>query len=482
MRHDFLRKHALLLVIILSGGILRITSLNLPVSYDEAYTYIAFVRQDVWGILSDYSLPNNHILNSLLIKLSTNLLGNHPWSVRIPALMAGLAAILVVYALGKRLFNHETALTASALVAWLPAIIRYDTAARGYSLVSVFTLLAWLMGWLALQKNDWRYWLGISMSVALGAFAIPTMALPAGGLYLWVLGEALLRGEKRTVVYLRWLASTFFAGLLTLGLYVPVLLVSGWRKLLANGFVEPVEREIYFSKVLWRQLGATWDLWNLDMPLALAVLIILGMILSLVFSRRIAATRLHLAVPMLIWIALYLILRRPNAFDRFWSFILAPAMLWASVGWLSVVYSLKLGRFYSHQIVAVLSVFVLGWVTLLSLPNIQQNWNKLSNVEAMAIELKKGLQSDDMVLVGYPNDASSWYYLERLGVDDKVWNVRPNFGRAFVVVSAYYEQTPERVIRDNKLDPALFDLTGATKLGRIGFLEAYLIMPAPSEK
>ena len=477
MRHDFLRKHELLLVIILSGGILRITSLNLPVSYDEAYTYIAFVRQDVWGILSDYSLPNNHILNSLFIKLSTSLLGNHPWSMRLPAFMAGLAAIPLVYALGKRLFNHETALTASVLVAWLPAIIRYDTAARGYSLVSFFTLLAWLMGWLALQKNDWRYWLGFSASVALGAFAIPTMALPAGGLYLWVLGEALLRREKQIAVYLRWLASALLTGLLTLGLYVPVLLVSGWRKLLANGFVEPVEREIYFSKVLWRQLAATWDLWNLDMPLA--VFLALGMLLSLVFSRRIVATRLHLAVPMLIWIALYVVLRRPNAFDRFWSFILAPAMLWAAVGWISVVHSLKLGRVYWHQVIAILSVFVLGWVTLLSLPNIQQNWNKLSNVEAMAIELKKGLQPDDMVLVGYPNDASSWYYLARLGVDDNAWKVRSNFDRAFVVISTYYEQSPEQVIKDNKLDPALFDLAGATELGRIGFLEAYLIMPAP---
>lgn len=469
----------ILLLILTAGLILRLAALNDPVSYDEAYTYIAFVRQDIWGILSDYSLPNNHILNSLLIKLSTSLLGNHPWSMRLPALIAGLAAIALVYALGKHLFNHEAALTASALVAWLPAIIRYDTAARGYSLVSFFTLLAWLMGWLALKKNDWRYWLGLSISIALGAFAIPTMALPAGGLYLWVLGEALLRREKQIAVYLRWLASAFLTGLLTLGLYVPVLLVSGWRKLLANGFVEPVEREIYFSKVLWRQLGATWDLWNLDMPLALAVFLVLGMILSLFFTHRIAATRLHLAVPMLIWIALYVILRRPNAFDRFWSFILAPAMLWAAVGWLSVMHGLKLGRVYWHQVVAVLSAFVLGLTTLLSLPNIQQNWNKLSNVEAMAIELKNSLQPDDMVLVGYPNDASSWYYLARLGVDDNVWSVRPNFGRAFVVISTYYEQSPEQVIKDNKLDPALFDLAGAAKLGRIGFLEAYLIMPAP---
>ena len=86
-----------------------------------------------------------------------------------------------------------------------------------------------------------------------------------------------------------------------------------------------------------------------------------------------------------------------------------------------------------------------------------------------------------MVLVGYPNDTPLWYYLSRLGVDDAAWQARPDFKRVFVLTSTYYEQTPERVIRDSKLDPALFDLTGATRLGKIGFIEAYLIYPAPSK-
>jgi 4-amino-4-deoxy-L-arabinose transferase-like glycosyltransferase len=470
------RTNLLIFLLILAAGLmLRLAALNDPVSYDEAYTYIAFVRQNWFGILSDYSLPNNHLLNSLLIKLSTSLLGNSPWAMRLPAFVAGLAAIPLIWALGKRLFTPEIALAASALVAWLPALVHYDTAARGYSLVSLFTLLAWLAGWFALQKNNWRCWLGLSVSIALGFFAIPTMALPAGGLYLWIFGEALLRREKRLVVYLRWFASGLLAGLLTFLLYLPVLLVSGWRKLLANGFLEPVEREIYFSKVLWRQLGATWDLWNLDLPLALSLILVLGIALSLVFSWRNAATRLHLAVPMLLWITLYILLRRPNAFDRFWAFLLAPAMLWAAAGWLSPLRNLKLGKFSMPQVLAALSVFALALAALISAPNIPQNWDKMSNIEAMAIELQQGLQPGDMVLIGYPNDAPCWYYLERLGVTEEAWRVRPNFERAFVIVSAYYDQTPQQVIRDSKLDPDLFDLAEATQLGRIGAIETYLV-------
>ena len=476
------RTELIIFLLILAGGlILRLAALNDPVSYDEAYTYIAFARQNWFGILSDYSLPNNHILHSLLVKISTGLLGNHPWSLRLPAFFAGLCAIPLVYLLGKRLFNPATALVASVLVVWLPAIIRYDTVARGYSLISFFTLLAWFLALLALEKGRLRYWLGLSVSIALGFFTIPTMALPAGGIYLWIFGEILLRREKRLAVYLRWFASGLVSGLLAFILYLPVLLVSGWRKLLANGFVMPVEREAYFSKVLWRQLSATWDLWNLDMPLALSLLLVLGVVLSLAFSWRNAATRLHFAVPMLLWIILYVLLRRPNAFDRFWAFLLAPAMLWAAAGWLAAASHLRHGRFRAPDILSAASVLALMLVSAASLPSIPEKWNKMSNVEAMAIELQPGLQTGDMVLAGYPNDTPLWYYLSRLGVDDAAWQARPDFKRVFVLASTYYEQTPERVIRDSKLDPALFDLAGATRLGKIGFIEAYLIYPAPSK-
>jgi 4-amino-4-deoxy-L-arabinose transferase-like glycosyltransferase len=476
-----MRSHFALLAVLLCGAILRIADLNSPVSYDEAYTYVAFVRQGWFGILSDYSLPNNHILHSLLVKISTGLLGNHPWSLRLPAFLAGMAVIPLVYLLGKRLFNSAIALTASALVAWLPAIIHYDTAARGYSLVSLFTLLAWLLGFLALETGRLRYWLGLSISIALGFFTVPTMALPAGGIYLWVLAEALLRREKRFAVTLHWLGSGLLSAFLTFILYVPVLLVSGWRKLLANSFVAPVEREAYFSRVLWRQLSATWDLWNQDMPLALSLVLVLGILLSLAFSWRNAATRLHLAAPMLLWITLYVFLRRPSAFDRFWAFLLAPAMLWAAAGLLEAAKSMRLGRFRAQELLSYAVVGVLALVSVASIPAIPEKWAKMSNIEAMAIELQPGLQPGDMVLVGYPNDTPLWYYLSRLGVDDGLWLARQDFERAFVLVSNNYEQTTEGVIRASKLDPALFELEGAAWLGKIGSIETYLVYPAHQE-
>jgi 4-amino-4-deoxy-L-arabinose transferase-like glycosyltransferase len=470
-----------LFVVLFCGIILRISQLNLPVSYDEAYTYIAFSRQNWLGILSDYSLPNNHILNSLLIKLSTALLGNHPWTLRIPALLAGLASILLAYLFGKRMFGVNMGLLACVLVAWLPAIIYYDTAARGYSLVTFFSLLAWFLGWMALKKGQWRYWLGISASIALGFLAVPTMALPAGSIYLWMLGELILRKEKQISAYLRWFISGCVSGIMIVILYTPALIFTGWRKLLANNFVQPVEPSAYFSRVLWRHLSGIWDLWNQDTPLTLALILVLGMLLSLFFFRKNSITRLHLAIPMFLWFAVFIILRRPNVYDRFWSFLLVPAMFWAAIGLNSITQRIRLGKYGMNQALVTISVLALIGFTLASLPTMPENWSKMSNIEAMAIELQAELQESDMVLSGYPHAPPLWYYLSRLGVDDFSWKAQTDFERAFVLTSIRYEQTPEKIIRENKLDLNLFDLENAVKLGRKGNLELYLIYPASSK-
>jgi 4-amino-4-deoxy-L-arabinose transferase-like glycosyltransferase len=467
----------LLLLILSSGLILRLADLNAPVSYDEAYTYIAFARQNWFGIWSDYSLPNNHILHSLLIKLSTGLFGNHPASLRLPAFLAGLAAIPLIYLLAKRLYTPTVALLTAALVAWLPALIHYDTAARGYSLVSLFTLLAWLFGVLALQTNRLWHWLGLALSLTLGFFTIPTMLFPAGGLYLWLLGEGLLRREKRKEFYFGLFGSGALVVVFSLALYSPVLLISGWRKLIANGFVQPVEPQLYFSKVLWEQLSATWSLWNQDILPALGLALTLGLVLSLVFFKQNATTRLHLAVPMGLWLILYIFLRRPNAYDRFWAFLLAPAMLWAAAGLIETANRLRVGRFRAGDVLSGLALAALVLFSAAGAVSIPEKWTKMSNIEALALELQPALRPGDMVLTGYPNDAPLWYYLARLGVDDSAWQVRAGFERAFVLVSTYSEQTPETVIRASKLDLALFDLSTATKLGQVGLIEAYLINP-----
>ena len=465
-------------IILLCGAVLRIPELNAPVSYDEAYSYIAFVRQPWLGLVSDYSLPNNHILYNLLAKISVSIFDSNPWSLRLPAFLAGMAAIPMAYYLGKSVFNPSIGLSAAALIAGLPAIIHYDIAARGYSLVNFFTLLAWFLGIVALDTGRLRAWLALTLTAALGIFTIPTMALPVGGIYLWLLGDAFFRKQAKKQFFVRWLGSGILALMLSAALYLPVLLVSGWRKLLANGFIAPVEEHIYFSRILWRQIVDVWDFWNRDTPLEFSLLLVLGIFLSLVFSFRNENYRLHLAIPMILWLGLYVILRRPNLYDRFLSFLLSPAMLWAAAGLLTPFQKIRWKNLHATYLLSATSVLVLVWVSGASLPSVSERWNKMSNVEALAIALSPELQPDDMVLAGSPFGPPLWYYLSRLGINDEAWQARNEFQRAFIVLSRRENQDISQIIQEYKLDVALFDLENAIKQGQIGNIEIYRLNPA----
>lgn len=464
----FLSTYAIWLIL-LSGATLRVAALNDLVTYDEAYTYTSFATQSWWGAISDYSLPNNHLLHTLLVKLSTSLLGNHPYTMRLPAFLAGIFVIYLTYQLGKHFYQNETALAAAALVAWLPAMVRYDTDARGYSLVNLFTLLAWLAAARALQTNQLRYWLLLSLALTLGMFTIPTMTLPAGGIYLWTLAEALLRKENRRSFYWGLFGSGALGVLLTILLYTPVLVISGWRKLLANNFVQPVPAAAYFPGILSERLQGTWQMWNLDLPLIVGLILSLGILLSLILHRRIASTRLHLAVPMGVWLAFYILLRRPDAYDRFWAFLLAPLLLWASAGLLCLPH-------YRKGLTGVALIALLLAVGQ-TIPTIATRWQKLNNTEMIADYLQEGLRPGDMLLVGYPNNAPLWYYLTARGVDPQYWQARPDFKNAVLVVSLNFEPSPEKLIRSYKLDPALFDLEKIKNWGQIGQIRVYSCPP-----
>lgn len=466
------RSHLILLFLLLSGLVFRIAALNDPVTYDEAYTYVGFASHGLWAALSDYSLPNNHILHTVMVVFSTGLFGNAPWALRLPAMLAGLALIPALYALGKRLYSPETGLLAAALAAWLPVLIRYSSEARGYSLLALLTLLAILLAHELAQSNRLLHWALLSLCVALGFFSLPLMLYPAGGIYLWLA----LEGAKNRSFFLRWLSSGMLAGTLTLLAYTPALLVSGWRKIIANSFVLPVEADKYFDWVLITRLRDTWITWNRDVPLALTVLLTLGFFLSLALHRRIQTTRWPLSLVLLVWVAALVLIRRPEAFDRFWAWLIAPALLWAVAGLVETAKQIRVEKFRADALLTGLALAGIIFQLTVTIPSIPQKWSKMSNQEAAAIFLAENWQEDDVALVGYPNEAQVWYYLARQGLPETAWQARANARRTWLLLAASQkDETLERVVKMHKLNPADFDLPKARLVMAYGNIHIYLL-------
>jgi len=468
-------RHSLLLVFLtFSGLVFRLAALNVPVTYDEAYTYVGFASQGLWAALSDYSLPNNHIFHTILVFFSTRLFGNSPWALRLPALLAGSALIPAIYALGKRLYSPETGLLAAALAAWLPVLIRYSTEARGYTLLGLFTLLSILLAHEALRRNRWRDWALLSLSNALGFFTLPLMLYPAGGIYLWLA----LEGPRSRSFLGRWFGSGILTGMLTLLAYAPALWVSGWRKIIANGFVRPVEAGKYFDWVLVTRLRDTWFTWNREVPLALAVLLTLGFFLSLALHRRIQTTRWPLSLILLVWVGTLVLSRRPEAFDRFWAWLIAPALLWAAAGLVETAKQVRVRKIRVDFILTALALAGMIFRLTVTVPSIPRQWSKMGNQEAAAIFLTEHWQPGDAALVGYPNEAQVWYYLMQRGLPETAWQARANARRTWLLLATNQkDETLEGVIKYYKLSPTDFDLPNARLMQVYGKIEIYLLTP-----
>jgi hypothetical protein len=111
------------------------------ITIDEADTYFNYVapaRASHWE-----PAANNHVLNSMLMRLSTTVFGVPSFSMRLPALAGAAIYILSVYVL-------VCLITTSALLRWAvfvtmvfnPFVMDYLVAARGYSLALGFLMAA----------------------------------------------------------------------------------------------------------------------------------------------------------------------------------------------------------------------------------------------------------------------------------------------------------------------------------------------------
>jgi uncharacterized membrane protein len=166
------------------------------VTIDEADTYLA----SVWRPGPSHWDPsaNNHVLNSLLMRLFTSIFGASAFTLRLPALIGAALYIGAVYFLALRISPRRLLQWALFVcLACSPFVMDYLVAARGYGLASAFLL--WMIAFaVSLQAKDAvarTAWLGracVLMSVC-GAlsvcsnfsFAVADL-LTALGLYLWI--------------------------------------------------------------------------------------------------------------------------------------------------------------------------------------------------------------------------------------------------------------------------------------------------------
>lgn len=117
--------------LVLVGLALRLPGLNQGLWIDEIWTLVAYVRLPAAEIVSHFSL-NNHILYSLSAHFSVAWFGESPWSLRLPSLLFGVAAIPATYYLGLQIAPRREAFLAVFFMALNYQFVWFSQNARGY--------------------------------------------------------------------------------------------------------------------------------------------------------------------------------------------------------------------------------------------------------------------------------------------------------------------------------------------------------------
>jgi hypothetical protein len=422
-----------LVLLCLAGTIIRIWFLDQPMRYDEARTYLDFVSSGTERLFL-YPAPNNHVAHTLLVYLSTLFLGNAPWAIRLPAVLAGILLMPMAYFCARTVFNRSSGLVATGLVAGSPYLVLFSTNARGYSGIAFLTLALVPLTLYFVRKESGFAGFLIALLWALGLYTIPVMLFPIAMLGVWIFILAFhiggLTKALRLARLLVWIG--LLCAAVTVILYLPVVSMSGVRAIVANQYVLPLS----LSQVVlaWpRMVWETWLNYQRDIPFLCQVCLATCMLYGVFHLWRAKQSAFLLLPATLIGIGTLLLAMRVVPFRRTWIFLLPLGFCLADVGVMGLL------RFLTHRtrdtILGVLGLlFALGmgyYLTTTDAMSHYRDTGDLPDAEAIAIYLKPRLQEGDWILAR--KNLPLRYYFYRLGIPLDFFHQGGN-GDTYVIV------------------------------------------------
>ena len=169
-----INQYGFIVILITVFALLLYKALTLPVVNDEVPTAVTYINFNVWQIMmyTDH-WPNNHILNTLLVKLFVFLFGNHQLIIRLPSLLAFLIYAIGIFRINKNILKIDSIFFLPAALFFIsnPYMLDYFGLSRGYGMASALATLSvsyLITGFQELKsKHIWiAYFLSILASYA----------------------------------------------------------------------------------------------------------------------------------------------------------------------------------------------------------------------------------------------------------------------------------------------------------------------------
>jgi Dolichyl-phosphate-mannose-protein mannosyltransferase len=251
------RTDVLLVAIAMAFGIYVLNRAWLiPITVDECSTAVSHVPRSAFDTLfyqSDAN-PNNHILNTLLIKAFTGMFGWHPFVVRIPALFGALLYAFAGLMLSRKISQYAwIGVFTYLMLLCQPYMLEFFSLARGYALGLGLLLTAMWQAWRFLKEEQWSSLIWAIIPAGLAVYANFTLVL----FLIPFIGLLIITAWQRSVSFLNFLQKTKFA-LLALGTWA--------------GFIfTPLKRVSSHSEVQnWNRLDTLFGSAERSLTLAIA--------------------------------------------------------------------------------------------------------------------------------------------------------------------------------------------------------------------
>ncbi len=419
-----------LVVVTVVALVLRLIAINTDLWLDEITPIMDYGPLPFVQVVGSYLRSNNHLLNTLLLKGAIALFGEHEWSVRLPAVLFGVATIPALYFVARLALSRAVSLAAALLLAVSYHHIFFSQNARGYTAYIFFALVSSGLFVRALSTDRTSTWIWYVITLFLGFASLLNTAFvgAAHGLVgLIALAVIWRRGGSPVPLLGRLLVVFGAAAFLGLQLYATALpevlvVIRTVYSSQATGFA-PFSSD--FLREITRGIGAGFGpgIWLMALPfLAVAA----AGYASLV--KRNWALALALTLPGVLT-ALFLIVRGLTFSPRFFLLWLPLAIMSAAQGvWLTADLIARLtglgrgSRAGAPRTAAALGASVLLLLTAVSCLALPRYYRTPKQPYRAALQYAESQRRPgDRVAVIYTTEKGIRYYLQRSPVDGSAY-------------------------------------------------------------
>lgn len=440
-----------LIGIVLLNALICVYFIDQPMRVDESWTFLASVK-DGWRSVLTYVVPNNHVLHSIFVKLSTSILGAHPWSIRMPALLFGALSIVLVFC-ATRCFGGR-GLFAATVVATNPYMILFSTNARGYSLLVCIFLALIVVGWLYAKSSSKSGATTVAILSALGVFTIPTMVFPLSGILLWIAYVGLRSAIDKRIDFIK---SYVFCGLkmalLIALLYAPVVYLSGLKPIIANEWVIPQPFGLFLKGIRWH-FEDTFLHFIRDVPMLFLLICIASVVRGFYASAKEKGNWLiSLFCALVLGGGIVFFSQHSIPFERTWIYFIPVFAVIADKG-MTDVFERYSGR-VPHVILLVLCLAALTIPLKLVLNDSISKYNDTGifvDSAEVAKTLVTTMKSGDAVLTTDPEYSILFFHLWYFNAPNYKYGEHEEVGRTYYVVppSRSIDQLTKRTVKEWK--------------------------------